>query len=264
MIRSAGLRKLGLLFGWDGLVSKGVAMRKVGIVVACAAMLAFGLAGCSGSAGSSSAQGGSSSAVVEKQAVTSSSASSAATSAASNEDYSQKVSIEGEYAYESGNNSIHILIVKNNSDATLKISSNSTALDAGGSLIGADDADTSAVGPGCTSYLKEYFSKVTGANKYETKLSASVDKNASVLQDLELTANPAGSNVVLQCTNNGGKDARFVQALVLFFNGDTLVDSGEKYLSSGSEALAPGDTKSEQVSTRQAFDSVSAYLSGRG
>lgn len=240
-----------------------VALSTVAIVMVLS-LAACGQQGSSGSSSASSAQGEASSAVVEKQSVSSSSNSSGnAASSASAGDYADQVSIEGDYSYENKYNAYHVLIVKNNSDATLKIASNSTALDADGNLIGADDADTRAVGPGCTSYLLEAYSKVSGVSKYETNLSASVDKTASVLQDLELSATPADSNVVVQCTNSGDQDAQYVQALVLFFNGDTLVDTEEKYLS-GSDPLAPGATQSEQVSTRESFDSVSAYLSGRG
>ena len=239
------------------------------MLIVAAMLLSIGLVACGGQEASSSAsesRGASDSAVVEKQSVLSSEASSSklASSASSSGDYSAQVSIEGDYSYENKYNTYHVLVVKNNSDATLKIVSNSTALDGNGSLVGADDADSRAVGPGCTSYLLEVFSKVSGVSKFETNLSASVDKTASVLQDLELTATSAGSNVVLQCTNSGEQEAEFVQALVLFFEGDALVDTAEKYLSNGSEPLGPGATQSEQVSTRESFDSVSAYLSGRG
>ena len=248
---------------------KTMLQQKVFGVALVMAVLALSLTACGtqqpASSSASGASSASSSAVVERQPVSSSSSSSsAASSSTANQDYSQQVSIEGDYSYENKYNAYHILIAKNNSDTTFKIASNSTALDAQGGLIGAADADVRAVGPGCTSYLREYYSKVSGVDHYDTKVSASADSYASVLQDLELTATPAGSNVVVQCTNNGSQEAQFVQALVLYFQGDALVDSSEKYLSNSSEALAPGASHSEQVSTREAFDSVSAYLSGRG
>jgi len=231
-------------------------------------LTACGGQGASGAGQSGSAQGASGG-TIERQAVShaassTSESTTSASSSASDQDYSGQVSIEREYTLEQRNRTLHVLVIKNNSDATLKVSSNSTAHDSEGGLIGAADASVSAVGPGCTSYLKEYYSDVKGVGKFESVISAKQDKAVSVIQDLDISATPAGNNVVLQCTNNGEREAQFVQALVLYFNGDTLVDSSEQYITSVSEQFNPGDTRSEQVSTRETFDSISVYLSGRG
>lgn len=254
------------------LKTRGVLGGIAAIAAICA--LSLSLVACGSQTGGEStgtARSESNSAAADHQVsvdASSSSGSAASTSSASassaSTDYASMVSIEGDYSYETRYAAYHVLIVKNNSDATLKIASNSTAVDASGNLIGADDADTRAVGPGCTSYLLEHYNKVSGVAKYETVITASVDTHTSVLQDLDLSATAAGSNVIVQCTNTGTHDAEFVQALVLFFDGDTLVDSEERYLSNGTEPLGPDETRSEQMSTRESYDSVSAYLSGRG
>ena len=66
----------------------------------------------------------------------------------------------------------HFIIIQNNSAVTADITCSSLAYDAEGNLVGTDNAETDAVGAGCTSILVEAIETDKVVDHYETTIKA--------------------------------------------------------------------------------------------
>ena len=91
-------------------------------------------------------------------------------------DYSSQLEKE-EYIYDDGYGSVHHFIaIKNNSDQTLSISTNSVAYNESGDKIGAGSGSLDALGPQREQIVIEYFENVSDVDHFETTISASKSK----------------------------------------------------------------------------------------
>ena len=91
-------------------------------------------------------------------------------------DYSAQLEKE-EYIYDDGYGSVHHFIaIKNNSDQTLSISTNSVAYNESGDKIGAGSGSLDALGPQREQLVIEYFENVSDVDHFETTISASKSK----------------------------------------------------------------------------------------
>ncbi|MFQ9515344.1 MAG: hypothetical protein ACLRZ9_05910 [Eubacterium sp.] len=181
------------------------------------------------------------------------------------EDLSKQISVT-EYTYEvkDWDYTLHYLIIKNNSNKTIQVSSNSTALNSKGDIIGAADGEINALGAGCTSYIKEYFDGVTNAKKFNYELYVEEsDYYEDVINDLNVKISKTKDKIVVSCTNNGSESAEFVEGLALFFKNGKLVDSEENYITDKDSEIKSGKTISQDFKTYEKFDDVKFYLSGR-
>ena len=170
-----------------------------------------------------------------------------------------------EYSYENTiGDTLHFLVIKNNSDKTLQIESNSTAHDASGTIIGADSSELEALGPDCESVLIDYFDRVSGVDHFEYSLFIQEDPYYdSVIQDLDAQYSLLEDKVIITCTNTGEEAARFVNATVLFFYEGTLISYDSTYIMDSEDELKPGATLSEQLDCYKKFDDIKVYFGGR-
>lgn len=171
-----------------------------------------------------------------------------------------------EYDYENTiGDTLHFLIIKNNSPKTVEIHSNCTALDSSGTVIGADSSDLNALGSGCESILVDYFDSVSGIDKYEYTLDVKEDTYYdSVIQDVEVKTSVQDDKVIITCTNNGAESAEYVEAYALFFENGVLIDYGSTYIVDDDSELKVGATISEQIEIYgKSFDDVKIYITGR-
>ena len=171
-----------------------------------------------------------------------------------------------EYSYENSiGDSIYFLVIKNNSDKTVGINGNMTAYDAGGNVIGADSSDIDVIGPGEESIADFFFDSVSNIDHVEYTFSYDTSPYyGSVLSDLGIEGNINDSNVVVSVTNNGTEPAQFVQAYALFLDSDGKVVSYESsYVVDGDSEIKPGATISKQLDTRDDFNTVEVYFTGR-
>ncbi|MBR1457073.1 MAG: hypothetical protein IJ594_07955 [Oscillospiraceae bacterium] len=161
----------------------------------------------------------------------------------------------------------YYLVVKNNSEYTVKIDSSAIAKDSSGNVVGASDLDgIDALGPGEETIGVFYFSNVVGVDHLDYQLNYSAqDRYSPVIGNLSAQVHVNDKNVIVQATNNGDYPARFVHAYVLFFdeNGN-VVDEEDTYLTDSASEIKPGATQSGQLNTREAFDHIGVFFQGRG
>ncbi|MCI9136449.1 MAG: zinc ribbon domain-containing protein [Lachnospiraceae bacterium] len=158
----------------------------------------------------------------------------------------------------------HFIVVKNNSEETVEISTSSLAYGEDGSMVSAADASFDALGAGCTSVFYEAFETDKKIDHYETDIKASKSKYyQSVIQDLSFVQNDIEGGAIFQVTNNGSEAAEFVQGYALFFLGEQLVGYENTYFVDDDSELKPGATASQQMTTTQDYDRIEFYLDGR-
>ena len=158
----------------------------------------------------------------------------------------------------------HFMIIKNNSDVTVDVSTSSLAYSADGTMVSATDASLEALGAGCTSILYEAFETEAQIDHYDTTISVQESEYYdSVIQDLDYTQNDIDGGAVFQVTNNGDAAAEFVEGYALFFSGDQLVDYQSVYFTNDNSELNPGETISEQMTAYEDFDRIEFYMTGR-
>ena len=157
----------------------------------------------------------------------------------------------------------HFMIIKNNSDVTVDISTSSLAYSAEGDIVSAADGYCDALGAGCISIICEAFETGETVDHYEVTMNVKESEYyESVIQDLSYVQNDISEGAVFQVTNNGEEPAEFVEGYALFFLGDTLVDYNCTYFTDDDSQIQPGATISEQMTSYEEFDSVEFYLTG--
>lgn len=181
-------------------------------------------------------------------------------------DFTDKIEIVSEYTLPDsiGWYTYHFMVVKNNSDETVDISTSSLAYSTDGKMVGADDGDFNALGAGCTSLMYESFDTDKEIGRFETTLKATKSEYyKSVIQDLDYVQNDIEGGAIFQVTNNGDEAAEFVEGHALFFSGDKIVDFAHAYFTDDDYELKPGKTISKQLDCYEDFDRIEFYLDGR-
>lgn len=158
----------------------------------------------------------------------------------------------------------HFMIIKNNSDTTVDVSTSSIAYSADGTMVSAADASFDALGADCTSIMYEAFETEAEIDHYETTMNVKESEYyESVIQDLSYTQNDIDGGAIFQVTNNGDKPAEFVEGYALFFAGDELVEFTSAYFTDDDSEIKPGATISKQMDAYNEFDRIEFYLTGR-
>lgn len=86
----------------------------------------------------------------------------------------------------------------------------------------------------------------------------------SVTQDLIFESSAAKDKEIVTVTNNGSIPAIYVEAHVLFFSGDVLVDYSSAFFSDNDYELKPGKSITEEVRCWEPYDSFLIVLTDRG
>jgi len=169
-----------------------------------------------------------------------------------------------EYSYECSYATFHIFVIKNTSNETITVASNSTAFDSNGVAIGADGATLDVLGAGCTSMMYEYHKGVSGVASYETTITASEEELFdSVIQDIQIEKSTQPGKVIVTLTNTGTQDAEFVEAHAIFLKNGKAVHHDSSYVVDSDSCIKSGATLSEQIDCREDFDEVEVYVTGR-
>lgn len=157
----------------------------------------------------------------------------------------------------------HFIIVKNNSDSTVEVSSATTAYDESGKKIGTSEGYLYALGAGCTSIIDEMFDTKNEAVSYETIIETTTDiYSESILQDLEYTQTDIEDGAIFEVTNVGEDKADFVTGYALFLKDGQIVDYDYEFFEDINGDLKSGKTISEQYTTYENFDTIEFYLTG--
>lgn len=170
-----------------------------------------------------------------------------------------------EYIFENSfGTTYYFVVMTNNTNETYKVSSNGTALDANGNVLGADDMTVDVIGPGETTMEYFFFDNVSGVDHVDYQLNYSDSYYKPVINNLAVEQNINNKNVVVSVTNNGSYAAEFVQAYALFFDSNNnVVRFDSTYVTDDDSEIKPGATLSKQLDSYNAFDTVNVYFTGR-
>lgn len=166
-----------------------------------------------------------------------------------------------EYHYYTDYGSYGFLVIKNNSDSNISLSANVTFYGEGDALVGASSDSEDAVESGYSAILSFRCDESFSRMDYEVEPKAETDY-ACVLSDLSYEAGETENKVILAVTNNGEDPAEYVQATVLFFNGEEAVGFDYAYIDDDDGELKPGKTISKETYCYEAFDSYQVFFSG--
>lgn len=167
-----------------------------------------------------------------------------------------------ELSYKSDFSHYHFLLITNNSEYNVSLRASVNFYNADGQLIGANSASEDAVEAGHTILLYFMPDEDYSSTDYEIEVDEETFYDC-VLSDLSYDSTVAKDKVILSVTNNGEEAAEFVQANVLFFNGDQLVGFSNNYIVDDDSELKPGKTINKEMECYEAFDSYRVYFSGR-
>lgn len=176
------------------------------------------------------------------------------------------IEIISEYTYADsiGWYTYHFVVVKNNYNKTVRISTSSLAYGDNGQIVGAADSYFEALGPGCVSVYYEAFETDKKIKSYDTQINVNIDEMySSVIQDLSYQKSEIDDGIVFQVTNNGKESAEFVEGYALFFNNGKIVGFESSYFTDDDSEIKPGKTIFKQFNCYEEFDDVEFYLTGR-
>ena len=170
-----------------------------------------------------------------------------------------------EYMYKSYGYYYHFIFVTNNSNETISVTTKTNALDSSGNVIGVDGRTEHAIGAGCTTVIKEYFTGIAGVTSFDTSYDISVDKYySSVIQNIDYTISNLGNRFIMTVTNNGSTEADFLEAHVFLFKNGEIVDFEEQYFTNSSYSINAGETITEQLDFYvDSYDYYEVYFTGR-
>ena len=179
-------------------------------------------------------------------------------------DYAAQLDKE-EYTYDDGYGSTyHFIVLKNNSDQTLTIATNSVAYNGSGDKIGADSGHLDALGPQSEQLVIESFDNVSDVNHFDTTISASKAKwYEDATANIEVEADVLGDKVIITCTNNGDEPAQSVEGRVIFLKDGECVGYSTNYFMNEDGKLKPGESLTKQFDYYNGnFDEAKYYIAG--
>ena len=169
-----------------------------------------------------------------------------------------------EFSYESSTGRPWVfLVVENTSEFTLDISASLKTFDDSGGLVGAKNTSESPVGAGQITILSFMLDNSFETSEYEIDVSEET-WSSPVTQNLVFETSSADGREIITVTNNGDIPARFVEVYVLFFSNGILVDHDRRYFTDSDSEIKPGKSITEELRTRQKYDSIIVVLTGRG
>lgn len=167
------------------------------------------------------------------------------------------------YEYkDSGKTPWVVLTIHNGSKFNLDISVELAQKDKGGNLIGVNNGSMEAVETGCDVALRYICDAPYDSLEY--KIEAEQEEYYDcVLSSLTYKVDKAKNKAIVSVTNNGDKDAEFVEFTALFFKSGKIVYSDTGYTIDKNDQLKAGKTEKAEANCYQDFDDVKVYLSGR-
>ena len=158
----------------------------------------------------------------------------------------------------------HFMIIKNNSDHDIDVSTQSFIYDKDDEMIGFGESSYEALGPDCTTVVYESVELEDEVAYYECSISAKNSKYyRSAIQYLSYEKNDIKGGAVFKVTNNGDEAIPYLQGYVLFFLDDELVDYDYEYFMDDDDELKPGDTVTKQIKSYEDFDRIEMYFNGQ-
>lgn len=156
------------------------------------------------------------------------------------------------------------LLVTNNSHQLVTAKFAIKYYDASNNVIGIGNVSTEALNPGATHFLSS-----NNESPYEyaevSITSAKVDdRYQGGMENVECSDYAVnGEKVIFEVKNNGDAAVSFVKGIVLFYNGNEVVDYDSAYAVDDDSELKPGATLMAEVTTNKTFTSYRIFYYGR-
>ena len=178
---------------------------------------------------------------------------------------SSSIEVLEEYTYSDGFwYTYHFVVIKNNSNKSVSISTSTLAYKSDNSLISAAEGSVDIIAPGATTIYYEAFETEEEIAYYETEMSIDTDVWYECgMSDLSYVMTEVADGAIFQVTNNGTKPIEFVEGYALFFENGKLVSWESQYFTDDDFEIKPDKTISKQFSAYTDFDNVKFYLRGR-
>ena len=178
------------------------------------------------------------------------------------EDVESKIVVKG-YTWSRSRYHYVAFVLENNSDFMIQLDLQAIFKNSEGGIIGAKNDDLNAFEPRTQSVL--LFSNDDAFSSVDYRITVTEETYyKGVISAIELDVSTTSGKAIISGTNNGNIAAKFVQYTVLFFSGDNVVDYGWGYLTDSDSEIKPGRMEIKEESTRESFDTVAVFLSGRG
>lgn len=155
------------------------------------------------------------------------------------------------------------LVVHNNTNETVELEASVIFKDASGGMVGAKNTSVRAFEGGCDMLLT--FTCDTPFETYEYEITTNKESYyLPVLSQITHEVTLSGDKAIIAATNSGDLVAEFVQAHVLFMDGDEAVYYQSFYMTDGDSELRPGKTQLHEFRAYGTeFDAVQVYFEGR-
>ena len=179
-------------------------------------------------------------------------------------DYAAQLEKE-EYIYESDSDmAFHFIVLKNNSDQTLTIATNSIAYNESGDKIGAGSGHLEALGPQMEQLVIESLDNVSDVDHFDTTISASKAKYCEdPTLNTEVEATILEDKVILTCTYNGEQPAQYMEGRVIFLKDGECVGYDTHYFHDEEGEVKPGASLTQQFDYYDGtFDEAKYYING--
>ena len=177
----------------------------------------------------------------------------------------EKIEIVKEYTYSDGFwYTYHFVVVKNISNMSLSVDTNTLAYDENGALISVGSGSIDILEPGCTTIYYEAFETTDKIAKYE--ITSNVERSSYYkygISNLDYNITDIKNGKIIQVTNNGTEPIEFVEGYLLYFKNGNIVGWSSNYFTDDDYELKPSKTISQQYSIYDEYDSVEFYLTGR-
>lgn len=170
------------------------------------------------------------------------------------------------YYLEQLNDTYAFVIAENNSDTTVNIDANLSAKDTAGDTISTYSSSISALAPGESYPLWNYFENISAESIADIDYTITVTKSSetSVVDHMNCSVeNTTAESVIVKATNKSNEDIYFPEAFAIFFKDQKPVAFGNTYLDNVSSdcILQSGKTviKSIDCFSDNSFDDVKVY-----
>lgn len=173
------------------------------------------------------------------------------------------VKVTGEYFYIRGEDKVrYFLVVKNTSEKILEVKANVIAKDRDGNILGAKSERLNAISPNQEMVMGFYFDDAGTAEKFEYDFENEESKYVTSYYDnltWEMSINK--NKLIVQITNNGSDDAKYVMPYALFFNNGEIFS--HEY--SGNVEIKAGKTVPVELECFDGeFEDYKLYISAWG
>ena len=157
----------------------------------------------------------------------------------------------------------YFLVVKNNSEKTIRIYSSAIAYDKKGEEVGVAEGGTYALPSGCETALYHEFQSTENAKKFTYDLEAVEETYYQpAIQNVKLSIKKLDKKAIVKCKNTGEDDIEYLKARILFFKGKKLVEDTLEDFTNSKKIIVPGKEITKQFVPIKDFDDVKVYLYG--